>query len=394
MQRPLGPMDAQGLRRERIVHRHIHYRHTRDDQCPGIRRKEFGERWESPMRYLVTGGAGYLGSQLCARLSLHGHDVVILDRVADNQLAHRFSFARVDLRDAQAVAGVFKQFGPFDGVFHIAAMLAHAIKDKCDLVDSNVAGTRHIVEAAIAHGTRHLAYLSSNCVVGKPRSQPVKEDDPIHPLELYGRTKWEGEKLLAEYKDQADITLIRCPTIMGGGRLGLLSIFYEFIFEDKKVWVLGEGSNRYQFIYAPDLIDALERAIQIPGFHLYNIGSDHVPTVREMYQAVIDHAGTRARVASLPKGPAIVAMEGLHMIGMSPLGPYHYRMMAESFIFDTERIKAELGWRPTKSNTEMLIEGYDWYVANYHDIYHASAQRSAHRQPVRLQAMALVKWFS
>src|SRR5258707_15529140 len=145
------------------------------------------------MRYLVTGGAGYLGSQLCARLNLHGHDVVILDRVADNQLAHRFSFARADLRDAQAVAGVFKQCGPFEGVFHIAAMLAHAIKDKRDLVDSNVQGTRNIAEAATQAGTRHLVYTSSNCVVGKPFSQPVREDDPVNPLEVYGVSKWDGE---------------------------------------------------------------------------------------------------------------------------------------------------------------------------------------------------------
>ncbi len=345
------------------------------------------------MRYLVTGGAGFFGSQLVASLAAAGHDVVILDRVADPALAARYAFAHVDLRDAAAVRATFAQHGPFDGVFHVAAMLAHAIKDTRDLVDSNVAGTRNVVEAAVAAGVPHLVFTSSNCIVGKPERQPVGEDDPAHPLELYGVTKLQGERILAEYRDRLNITMIRCPTIMGGGRLGLLSILYEFIHEGRKVWILGDGSNRYQFIATQDLIDALTRAITHPGFHLYNIGSDDVPSLRELYQAVIVAAGTRARIARLPRGPAVAAMRALHMVGLSPLGPYHYKMLAESFIFDTTRIKQELGWHPTKTNTAMLIESYRWYVDHLQEVYQGG-ERSAHRQPVKLQALALVKWLS
>jgi UDP-glucose 4-epimerase len=345
------------------------------------------------MRFLVTGGAGFFGSQLVEDTARRGQEVVILDRVMDEQLARRYPFAHVDLRDPEAVRKVFRQYGPFDGVFHVAAMLAHAIKDKRDLVDSNVAGTRTIVEAAIAAGTPNLVFTSSNCVVGKPRSQPVQEDDPVRPLEIYGHTKWEGEKILAQYHDRINITMIRCPTIMGGGRLGLLSILYEFIYEGRTVWILGDGSNRYQFIAAEDLIYAMECAIVRPGFHLYNIGSDNVPTLRELYQAVINQAGTKAHVGRLPKAPAVAAMRALHMLGMSPLGPYHYKMLAESFVFDTSRIKRELGFKPTKTNIQMLSESYQWYV-DHHDEVYGGGERSAHRQPVKLQALALIKRFS
>ncbi|HEU5438662.1 MAG TPA: NAD(P)-dependent oxidoreductase [Ktedonobacterales bacterium] len=345
------------------------------------------------MRYLVTGGAGFFGSLLSEDLARNGHEVVILDRIYDAELARRFAFAHVDLREPAKLNAAFEQFGPFDGVCHVAAMLAHAIKDKRDLVDSNVAGTRNIAQAAADHGVPQLVFTSSNCVVGKPFSQPVKEDDRINPLEIYGVTKWEGEKELARFQDRINITMIRCPTIMAGGRLGLLTILYEFIFEGRKVWMLGDGSNHYQFIAADDLINAMQRAIRQPGFHLYNIGSDDVPTLRGLYEAVIKHAGTKARVARLPKPPAVGAMKLLHLLGMSPLGPYHYKMLAESFVFDTTRIKTELAWRPTKTNTQMLIESYDWYVQHYDEIY-SGAEPSAHRQPVKLQALALVKKLS
>ncbi len=345
------------------------------------------------MRYLVTGGAGFFGSLLVEDLARAGHEVVILDRVADARLARRFPFAQVDLRDADGVAGVFAQHGRFDGIFHVAALLAHAIKDQRELVDSNIAGTRHLAAAAVAHGVPHLVFTSSNCVVGKPFSQPVREDDPINPLEIYGITKWRGEQVLAEFQDRLNITLIRCPTIMGGGRLGLLSILYEFIREGRKLWTLGDGGNRYQFIAAADLSDAMQRAIRQPGFHLYNIGSDEVPTLRELYQRVIDFARTPARVVRVPRGPAVAAMQVLHRLGLSPLGPYHYKMLAESFVFDTTRIKRDLAWQPTKTNTQMLIESYQWYIDHLDDVYRAG-ERSAHRQPVKLQALALVKRLS
>lgn len=345
------------------------------------------------MRYLVTGGAGFFGSLLSEDLARKGHEVVILDRIYDDELARRFTFARVDLRDLAKLDATVQQLGPFDGVFHVAAMLAHAIKDRRDLVDSNVAGTRHIAQAAATHGVPQLVFTSSNCVVGKPCSLPVKEDDRINPLEIYGVTKWEGEQELAKFSDRINITVIRCPTIVAGGRLGLLSILFEFIYEGRKVWMLGDGSNRYQFIAAEDLIDALQRVICRPGYHLYNIGSDDVPTLRSLYEEVIKYAGTNARVAWLPKAPAVGAMKLLHRLGMSPLGPYHYKMLAESFIFDTTRIKTELGWRPTKTNAQMLIESYDWYVQHRDEIY-GGPERSAHRQPVKLQALALVKKLS
>lgn len=346
------------------------------------------------MRYLVTGGAGFFGSQLVAALAQKGHHVVILDRVRDEQLATSYPYAHVDLRDAAATRQVMVEHGPFDGIFHVAAMLAHAIENKRDLVDSNVQGTRNIADAAVAAGVKHLAFTSSNCVVGKPTTQPVTEEAAIKPLELYGLSKLQGELILAEYQTKLNITMIRCPTIMGGGRLGLLSILYEFIHEGRKVWILGDGSNRYQFIAATDLITAMERAITHDGFHLYNIGSDNVPTLRDLYESVIAVAGTKARVARLPKAPAVATMRLLHMLGMSPLGPYHYKMLAESFVFDTSRIKRDLDWQPTKTNTELLTESYQWYIDHYDEVYHSDAERSAHRQPVKLQALGLVKRFS
>jgi hypothetical protein len=82
-----------------------------------------------------------------------------------------------------------------------------------------------------------------------------------------------------------------------------------------------------------------------------------------------------------------------HMLGISPLGPYHYKMIAESFIFETSKIKSRLHWKPTVTNEEMLWRAYEFYRDNKSTLKRG-ADVPAHRQPARLGAIALLKWIS
>jgi UDP-glucose 4-epimerase len=126
---------------------------------------------------------------------------------------------------------------------------------------------------------------------------------------------------------------------------------------------------------------------------LFHIGSANVVSLRQVYEAIIRAAGTRARVAQLPKGPTIAAMKLAHKLGVSPLGPYHYRMIAEDFIFDTTHIRRQLGWQPTLTNEEMMVEAYRYYAAQRAEI-HARKDVSAHSRPASMGVIRLLKWFS
>jgi nucleoside-diphosphate-sugar epimerase len=180
---------------------------------------------------------------------------------------------------------------------------------------------------------------------------------------------------------------------MDAGRLGLLAILYEFIDDHKTVWVVGDGSNRYQFIYAEDLATAAILGASYGKSDLFHIGSDHVKSMREVYEAVIRKSGSRSKVRSLPQGPTIAAMMLAHKLRVSPLGPYHYKMIAESFLFDTTRIKERLGWQPTLTNEEMLLKSYEYYATNRAEIG-ARTDVSAHRKPAAMGVIRLLKWIS
>jgi nucleoside-diphosphate-sugar epimerase len=194
-------------------------------------------------------------------------------------------------------------------------------------------------------------FTSSNCLWASNLGRSVQEDDPPAPAEIYGESKLAGEKLLEQFRKGLDVVFLRCPTIIDSGRLGLLAILFEFIRENRTVWVVGSGGNHYQFIYAGDLAQACVQSLDYRGSATFHVGSDNVPSLRECYDAVIRQAGSRSRVRSLPKRPALAAMHLAHTLHVSPLGPYHYRMIAEDFVFDTSRIRQALGWRPTVTNS-------------------------------------------
>jgi nucleoside-diphosphate-sugar epimerase len=342
-------------------------------------------------KYLVTGGAGFFGGILKRRLLDDGAEVVSVDLVPDAARHPALTSIQADIRNQAAMRSLFAAHR-FDAVFHIAAMLAHGRMDRRLLWSSNVDGTGVIAGFAREAGVSKFVFTSTNCLWASNLGRPVKEDDPPAPAEIYGRSKLAAEKLLRDVAG-LDTVILRCPTIIDSGRLGLLAILFEFIRENKTVWVVGSGGNRYQFIHAGDLAEACVRSLTVPGSATFHVGSDNVPTLRGCYEAVIAEAGSRSRVRSLPKAPALAAMRLAHLLRISPLGPYHYRMIAEDFVFDTSRIRTALGWRPTVTNSQMLTAAYRYYVDNRDEIM-ARENVSAHSRAAEMGVLRLLKWIS
>jgi UDP-glucose 4-epimerase len=342
--------------------------------------------------YIVTGGSGFFGGVLKRRLLAEGNRVINVDLHADTERHSQLTSIRADIRDAKEMNQVFGT-QKVDGVFHAAAVLAHDASSKQFLWTSNVLGTKVIAECAKQFRVPNMVFISSNCLWGQPVGRPVTEEEPPNPIEPYGQSKWEGEKILASYSEYFNVVSIRTPTIVDAGRLGLLAILFEFIDEGRHIWTVGGGHNRYQFIYAEDLCSAAIRAISHHKSDVFNVGSDNVKTLREVYSYVIERAQSRSKVADLPRNLTLLAMKFGHKLKLSPLGPYHYKMIAEDFVFDTTKIKQHLGWSPTVTNEEMLWRAFHFYSTHRAEI-ESRKDVSAHNKVAKMGAIRLLKWVS
>jgi nucleoside-diphosphate-sugar epimerase len=340
---------------------------------------------------LVTGGAGFFGGVLKRTLLTHGMKCISVDICADEDEHSNLVKKQVDILDRAKLDQVFAS-ERIDGVVHCAAVLAHGSKTPDQVKKGNIDATRNVTEAMSRHGIKQLVFTSSNCLWGEGRNAPICEDDAPHPVEVYGSAKLQAEGIIREHGELNSV-IIRCPTIIDSGRLGLLAILFEFIHEGRRVWTVGGGRNRYQFICAKDLAKACMMALEYPRSETFHIGSDDVKPLAEVYEYTIRKARSKSSVRSLPRGAAIAAMKLAYKMGISPLGPYHYKMIAEDFVFSTEKIKSLLGWRPTRTNEEMLWDAYQYYSENRHEI-ESRQNVSDHRRPTDMGVIRLLKWVS
>ena len=210
------------------------------------------------------------------------------------------------------------------------------------------------------------------------------------PEEAYGHAKLAAEwACLDAARNGLDVTIVRPRTILGHGRLGIFGILFDWIADGADPIVLGDGSNRYQFVHAEDLADACiaAGATERPG--VFNIGTDRFGTMYETLDHLCAHAGTGARVRRLPSGPAAAGMQITARLGLTPFAPYHWLMFSKSMWFDIAAAERQLGWTPKWSTDEMFAQSYDWFVAHRTETRDADA--SHHRRSAQQGVLAGVK---
>lgn len=342
--------------------------------------------------FLITGGSGFLGSITKNYLLDRGDTCINIDLQEDIQKHVNLVSFRGDIRDSNQMNEIFSTY-QFDAIFHFAALLAHVKKDLKELWSCNVDGTKCVLEYAKKYHVEKLVFISSNCLWGKNFEYLVTEDETPKPIEIYGKSKLECEKILLRESQAVNSVIFRCPTIIDEGRLGLLSILYEFIDEDRKLWTVGDGNNKYQFISAKDLITACILAVSYNKTDIFNIGSDNVKTINETYNFVIRNSDSKSQLAHFPKGLATMAMKLFYFLGISPLGPYQYKMISSNFIFDTKKIKECMGFTPTITNEMMLLKSYEYFHQNREEI-HTRKNVSAHSKNAKMGVIRILKWFS
>jgi nucleoside-diphosphate-sugar epimerase len=235
--------------------------------------------------------------------------------------------------------------------------------------------------------------MSSSAIYGLPEDMPITEKTKYAPIEIYGQSKLDGEKEVWRYMDEGgSASCIRPRTIIGGkSRLGIFQILFEWVSEGKNIYVIGDGSNLFQFVHVDDLIDASIKAAFSENCGLYNIGAAEYRTLREDMEQLCTYAKTKSKVKGLPVGLTKFVLYVTDKLKLSPLAPWHYLTYHKPFVFDISKAQRELSWSPRYSNIEAIIESYEWYLANRDKMI---TSKSAHKKPVQQGILKIIKFFS
>jgi nucleoside-diphosphate-sugar epimerase len=343
------------------------------------------------MVWAISGGAGFLGLHLARRLIADGHEVRSLDLVPLDEPGLAVHELRGDIRDEAACGELV------DGariLIHAAAALP--IRGSRDEIRSvNVDGTATLLSAAAQARVRRVVLVSSTAVYGVPEKHPIEEDDPLVGVGHYGESKIEAEEVCRAFRRRGlDCVIVRPKTFIGPERLGVFEILFDWIRDGRRIYVLGDGSNRYQLLAVEDLVEAIRLAAtkRAARNETVNVGAKEFGTVRADLQALIDHAGSTSRVTPIPVRPAEATLRALELARLSPLVEWHYRTAHRDSFVDVSRAEELLGWKPRRSNADALIETYDWYLEHRHEL--ARDGGVTHRVPWNQRALGVLKRIS
>jgi nucleoside-diphosphate-sugar epimerase len=342
-----------------------------------------------PSRYLITGGAGFLGINLCRYLLAGDNPVRSLD-IASFQYPERSRLEVIDgdIRDPTTVE---RAMHDIDVVVHAAAALPLAPRE--EIFSTAVQGTGLLINAAIAQRVERFIFISSTAVYGIPDHHPLLETDRLRGVGPYGASKIEAEALCVKARDSGLCTsILRPKSFVGPERLGAFELLYDWAYAGRSFPVLGSGSNRYQLLDVEDLCQAIVLCATGNREQVndtFNVGAAQFGTMRENFQAVLDRAGHGRQVIALPAKPAILILKLLEALRLSPLYRWIYETASQDSFVSIEKITNKLGFRPQYSNRDALIRNYDWYVAHRHEI--GSVTGLTHRVPWKKGVLRLAE---
>ncbi len=346
------------------------------------------------MKHFITGGSGFFGLHLIDRLLQDGQEIVVYDTSQlDEYILKRkgVSYVCGDVRDTSRLKEAMKGV---DIVHHNAAVLPVSRSGKV-FWDVNVTGTKNVLSASNEAGVRKMLFVSTSSVYGIPSSLPIDEQTPLTPLGDYGWSKYEAEQIVEDFRSShsLDVSIVRPRTIVGTGRMGIFGILFDWIAEGKRIYILGDGSNLFQLLSAPDLASACALMTTVPCINEdFVIGAEKYATVRQDMESLIAHANTSSRVQPVNAFMARTLLSVVDWMKISPLVDWHYKTPHKPFYFDITKAKTLLKWQPRDSNESMLCNTFDWYAK------HRTALRmttgTTHRKGVKQGILSILRTLS
>jgi len=342
------------------------------------------------MYHLVTGSSGYLGSLIVKKLVKMKIPVKSIDVIEDDEISKISKFKKIDISNYNNELIDF--FSDVVAVHHNAALVPLTKSGK-KFFDVNVKGTENVLNAAVENKTEHFSHMSSSAIFSKPNKNQNVNYHKRKPTSLYGNSKYQAELIVENAMTKKifkSCSIIRPRPIIGETRLGIFEILFDWVKDGKKIPIIGNGNNIFQFANDEDLVDvSIETAIRnLSGF--YNIGNEIYSTLNEDLNTFFSKVNSKSKTLPIPNLIAVPSLFFLDKLNLSPLSSWHYLSYSWNFYYEQKENYERLNWRPKKSNIELLCKAYEWYLNNEKTI---KINQSPHRKKIKQKMLKVVKMF-
>ncbi len=324
------------------------------------------------MKILVTGGTGFTGSHLVKRLLAKGHEVLSLDNQRGIVYDELTSLgAKITLGSVTDRAVLETLVPGCDVVYHLAASFRKVNLPNRVYHETNVGGTRSLLELCETHQVPKVVYCSTQGVHGDIKNPPGNEDSPIAPEDYYQQTKYEGELVAQEFIQKGmDITILRPTAIYGPGDPGRFLMLFRQVKKGSFPF-FGSGQTYYHPLYVENFIDAFELAAskQEAKGQTYLIADDQFYSIKHIVKEIADIMQVNLKMPQYPFWALYAVATVVELIYKPlPAEPPLFRRRADWYrqvrAFSIDKARSELGYAPKVGLREGLTRTYEWYRAN------------------------------
>ena len=308
-------------------------------------------------KILITGSNGFLGN-LAKEYFTQNYELVLVDLFSSSDA----NFYKADIGNFEEIDDVITREKP-NIIFHFASEIFDT-HNKKKIYKTNVEGSNNIKKSAIKNNVENLIFTSTFSLYEKNYDYLISESEPITCKNYYGITKSKVETLLLDSDSKLNISIFRCPIIVDKSRAHRLGVLFEFLKDNCTLWILGDGSNKLQFVSATDLFIAIEKSLNLNGKHVYNIGCEKVETMKETFEYLINKTGSKSKIRHFNKNLGLLILKILSFLRLINFIDYHNKILVSNIVLDISRIKKDLNFVPTKSSAELMLDAHNYYLNN------------------------------
>ena len=308
-------------------------------------------------KILITGSNGFLGN-LAKEYFIQNYELVLVDLSNSSDA----NFYKADIGNFAEIDEVITKEKP-NIIFHFASEIFDT-HNKKKIYKTNVQGSNNIKKSAINNNVENLIFTSTFSLYEKNYDYLISEAEPISCKNYYGITKSEVETLLLDSDSELNISIFRCPIIVDKSRAHRLGVLFEFLKDNCTLWILGDGSNKLQFVSASDLFIAIENSLNLKGKHVYNIGCEKVETMKETFEYLINKTGSKSKIRHFNKNLGLIILKILSFLRLINFIDYHNKILVSNIVLDISKIKKDLKFEPTKSTAQLMLDAHNYYLKN------------------------------
>lgn len=313
---------------------------------------------------LITDGTTPLGIAIAKLFLKKGHSVTLFtdNSSIPSELKEKVRIIKGDITDATTVFNAVKGH---DLVIHLKET-SEVYHSRKVMQQINVQGTEHVMKASLTHNVERCIFLSTTDVYGIPKEFPLTEKSALNPLDSYSSSKVMAERACRSSQNQGlSVTILRPRPWIGPSYVGPFSVWFEALYNGRRLFILGSGKNKYQLLSLSDLATAFYLAALSPTTNtIYNLGTKEYTTLRKDLQTIIRFDKAPSTITSLLPQLFIPLLSLLYLLSASPFAKRHVVLLSYPVYTSIIKAEKELSWTPKKSNKELLLEGYLWYKKN------------------------------